>query len=271
MYSCVHTHTKFCDGKNTAAEMAAAAYEQNIKVLGFSGHSYVSFDGFGMKDTQLVEYLAEISRLKLEYKDKMQVLAGCELDSLSDLNYGDGEFDYIIGSSHFVTDSNGMSYPVDCKPEKLLNGRDNGFGGDMRAMTVAYFEQFLEFLVKAKPDIVGHFDLITKHNKDGSLFDSNAVWYKNTVIDAIDCILEQGMTLEMNLGRYARGYGKIPYPDVPLLEYLKEKQAKLIVTTDSHSVDALTLYVDEAIQLLKSLGYKTVVEMTNVGLVERYI
>ena len=36
----VHCHTSLCDGQNTPAEMAAAAFAQGVKVLGFSGHSH---------------------------------------------------------------------------------------------------------------------------------------------------------------------------------------------------------------------------------------
>ena len=34
----VHTHSTFCDGKNTMAEMAAAACAAGVKHYGFSGH-----------------------------------------------------------------------------------------------------------------------------------------------------------------------------------------------------------------------------------------
>ena len=48
MYSCVHTHSDFCDGKNTMEEMAEAAYRAGIRCFGFSGHSFVPLDGFGI-------------------------------------------------------------------------------------------------------------------------------------------------------------------------------------------------------------------------------
>ena len=40
----LHTHTTWCDGKNTAEEMVRSAIESGFDVLGFSGHSYTSFD-----------------------------------------------------------------------------------------------------------------------------------------------------------------------------------------------------------------------------------
>ena len=39
-----HTHTKYCDGKNTVAEMTKAAFDKGFTHLGFSGHGYTDFD-----------------------------------------------------------------------------------------------------------------------------------------------------------------------------------------------------------------------------------
>ena len=36
----VHTHSTLCDGKNTLAEMAAAAYAAGVRHFGASGHSH---------------------------------------------------------------------------------------------------------------------------------------------------------------------------------------------------------------------------------------
>ena len=33
-----HTHTTFCDGKNTPEEMVLAAIEKGMPRIGFSGH-----------------------------------------------------------------------------------------------------------------------------------------------------------------------------------------------------------------------------------------
>ena len=47
--STVHTHTTYCDGKNTPEQMIQSAIRQGLSVIGFSGHSYVPFDNFGNK------------------------------------------------------------------------------------------------------------------------------------------------------------------------------------------------------------------------------
>ncbi len=269
MYSCIHTHSTFCDGKNSLDEMAKAAYEKGIKSLGFSAHSYVAYDGFGMKAEAVPAYVEEIDRLKKLYSGTMDIICGCELDSLSDLDFGDGVFKYYIGSAHFVTDENGISYPVDCSAEKLINGRDKGFCGDMRPMVEGYYKQFTSFIEKAKPNVIGHFDLIGKYNEDKSLFDSDAKWYKDITVDSIDAMLAVGAVFEMNLGKFARGYGKSPYPSTPLIEYIVSQNGKLIITTDAHKAEHLDYFLEEAEDILKGIGCKSVMELTSAGFIER--
>lgn len=40
----LHSHTTFCDGKNSAEEMVVSAIDHGFDVFGFSGHSYTPFD-----------------------------------------------------------------------------------------------------------------------------------------------------------------------------------------------------------------------------------
>ena len=60
----VHTHTTFCDGRDTPEAMARAAAAQGLTTLGFSGHSYVPQEGFGIAPETLPSYIAEIRRLQ---------------------------------------------------------------------------------------------------------------------------------------------------------------------------------------------------------------
>ena len=39
-----HTHTVFCDGRNTPEELVQEAIRLGCPEIGFSGHSYTSFE-----------------------------------------------------------------------------------------------------------------------------------------------------------------------------------------------------------------------------------
>ena len=70
-----HTHTNFCDGKDTAEKMAESAYNKGVSILGFSSHSMYPFSSSWHIDTKdFTNYCAEVQKLKTEYKGKMEIL-----------------------------------------------------------------------------------------------------------------------------------------------------------------------------------------------------
>ena len=93
-----HTHSSFCDGKNTPEEIILAAIDKGFYAIGFSGHGYTEFDlRYCLKDTN--GYMLEIDRLKKKYAKNIQIFLGIEEDAFSPVERNN--FDYIIGSSHY--------------------------------------------------------------------------------------------------------------------------------------------------------------------------
>ena len=103
MISNYHTHTSFCDGKDTPEEIVLYAIEKGCSSIGFSGHGYTPFDlRYCMQDTH--GYIREVSRLKDKYGGKIEIYCGAEEDAFSPVNRE--SFDYIIGSSHYFNINN---------------------------------------------------------------------------------------------------------------------------------------------------------------------
>lgn len=269
--SCVHTHTTFCDGKNTPEQMASFAHSLGLKCLGFSGHSYVDIDDFGIKPEKLQSYISDIEKLKQKYAGQMDILCGIELDSFSGSCSNLNLFDYFIASAHAVKDKNGAYYIIDGSVDSFLEATNCGFGGDFIALCSAYYEQFSGFVKNVKPDIVGHFDLITKFNQGNKFYNEEDKRYKDKALEAVDIVVETGAVIEINTGGISRGYRKAPYPAVFLLKRILEKKGRVIITTDAHSTKHLVSNVDIAEALLKSVGFKTVCELSANGLYERII
>ncbi len=68
-----HTHTVFCDGKNTPEEIVLFAIESGFSAIGFSGHGYTAFDlRYCMKDTD--GYINCINDLKKNIKIKFRFI-----------------------------------------------------------------------------------------------------------------------------------------------------------------------------------------------------
>ena len=106
-----HTHTTYCDGKNTAEEMILAAVNQGFTALGFSGHSHTSIDpSYCMTTADTRRYIDEIKALRKKYADKIRIYIGLEADLYTD-ETDLSEFDYTIGSVHYV-EVGGVYIPV---------------------------------------------------------------------------------------------------------------------------------------------------------------
>lgn len=262
--SSVHTHTTFCDGKNTPEQMVEAAIRQGLSIIGFSGHSYVPKDDFGIHPDTLPVYCAEINRLKEAYAGKIDVLLGIEIDPdapQTDLS----PFDYVIGSSHSVRDTQGRAWVVDHSPQKLRQAIDEGFGGDALALATAYFDQLADFVLALRPTIVGHFDLITKFNDKHPMLNPDAPAYRASALRALDRVLDAGLVCEVNTGAISRGWRKDPYPAPFLLQRILARGGQITLTADTHAADTITCAFGESLDLLRRIGFKNVLSLTKDG------
>ncbi len=162
----LHTHTTYCDGKNSAEEMILAAIDKGLDTIGISGHSYTWFDeSYCMSREGTERYIAEVTELKDRYADRITVLLGIERDYFAEIS--NDPFDYVIGSCHYML-ADGKYLDVDASGEMLRSVIDAHFGGDPSAAAECYYAQVGDMIRRTDCDIIGHFDLITKFNEKPS-------------------------------------------------------------------------------------------------------
>lgn len=258
MLSNFHTHSVFCDGDNTLEEIVLSGINKGFDSLGFSGHGYTDYDlRYCMKNTD--GYIAEVKALKEKYKGEIEIYLGIEEDAFSRLHRQD--FDYIIGSCHYLN-LEGKYYPIDSSPEYFKECL-KAFEGDTVALAESYYSKFCDYILKRKPDIIGHFDLITKFDEmEKSLFledekyNAVAEKYLKEALKA-DCIFE------VNTGAISRGYRTKPYPSVNLLHIIKKEGGRVILSSDSHSIETLDFGFDDAKKMLKEIGFNCVYSLKN--------
>lgn len=261
-----HTHTKYCDGKNTAAEMVQAAYEKGFTRLGFSGHGYTDFDeSYCMSKSDIPKYLADIAALKKEYAGKMEIYAGVEQDYFSKES-ADG-FDYVIGSVHYVYED-GVYYTVDESAEKTNQIIRECFGGDGLKFAKRYFETVGQVVKKTNADIIGHFDLISKFNEGNCCFDMDAKAYRYAALEAMEELIPTERPFEINTGAMYRGLRREPYPSVSLLKELQKRNGQILLSSDSHDCDSIGFAFAEITEMVKEIGFRTVKIWTPKGMQE---
>ena len=226
----LHMHTVWSDGQNTPEEMVQEAIRKGLETVGISDHS--SGDPCGMKLEQNTAYKAEIARLKDKYAGQIRVLCGLERDFLTD---DFTEYDYTIGSVHWLKMPDGRRISIDWTPEKLREGAVKYFGGDMYSLAEAYYEAESRVEEVTKCDIIGHFDLVTKFNEMDPSFDTRHPRYVKAWQQAADALLKTGVPFEVNFGAKSRGYRKEPYPAPEIREYIRAHGGKMLLSSDAHT------------------------------------
>ena len=261
-----HTHTVFCDGKNTAEEMTLTAIDKGFVSLGFSGHCPMYYDAdWTMKKENVGEYIKDVKRVKALYSDKIDVLCGIELDDdLADINLS--VFDYTIASVHQLH-GKGKIYSVDLSPDELTEAVDVIFDGDWYKMAETYFSNLADFAISGDFDVVGHFDLITKFNGQTPLFDEENDNYKSSALKALDKILDSkpNMLFEVNTGAMYRKGNPKPYPAEFMMKHINKRGGLITITSDSHCCESLDFAFDKMIDYCKKCGFTEAYYLTSEG------
>ena len=100
-----HNHTTASDGRNTLAEMTAAADALGWEYLGIADHSKSSIQANGLTEERLLAQVEEIRRINASGRFRSHVFTGVECDILPDgrLDFGDevlAQLDYVVASVH---------------------------------------------------------------------------------------------------------------------------------------------------------------------------
>lgn len=250
----LHTHSSYCDGMDTPERMLLIAKEKGFRSIGFSGHSYMYYaPSHSMTEAGTKLYEQEIRYLKQRYDGIMDVFYGLEVDMFSQIDLTG--YDYLIGSVHYLKIGDqivGIDRPAQVVREVI----NRYFRGDGIAYAKAYYKTLAQLPEYGKFDIIGHFDLITKHMERESLFDTDAKEYRWAAIEAAEALAGKIPCFEVNTGAIARGYRTTPYPQPFLLKELNRLGYGAVISSDCHDARQVDCYFTESAELLKSCGFR---------------
>ena len=257
IFSNLHTHTTFSDGKNSPLEMIEKAKELSFTSLGFSDHSEkMASDSIFPTKNNLNEYGESISELKNRFEGEINIFCGIEKDSFSEIDHGD--FDYVIGSVHFISAFDEI-IPIDLSREDQLTFIEKHGRGDMLELARRYYDSLVTFAQKDCFDILGHFDLVNKF----SLFREDDPQYLKIAGDALEEVVNCVPFVEVNTGAISRGYRVFPYPAAPFLSNLSRLGGKVVINSDAHSAEGLGCFFDQIPGILKDAGFTSFYQKLN--------
>ena len=251
MKSNYHTHTTWCDGRDTPRTVIETALRKGFDAIGFSSHMSLPEASDSVIDPAKVgDYVAEIRSLQKEYEGRIRVLCGGEADYIpgtttpEKLRYAAYGFDYLIGSIHYVVADDGARVPVDHTPVLLKDGIAAHFGGDVQRYIRAYFRQQREMVTQFDFTVAGHLDLVRKFNVRHPYFDEKASWYREELEKTADAVAASGKLTEVNTGAISRGWLDDAYPSPEFRALLRARGVKFILSADAHAAEAIDCAFD---------------------------
>ena len=255
MLSTPHAHTIYVDGKNTPEEMVRGAIRQGFVSIGLSEHGRQGFDEkYCLNEESERQYIRDVLRVRDQFSNAICVYLGIEADAMGIVDRT--KFDYVIGSKHYL--GNGEArFAVDGEYKDVVHGCETLYGGDWYALVQDYFSQFANYVAAENPDVIGHFDLVTKHNEGMRHFDETDERYQQAGISALNLMATTGAILEVNTGAMARGYRSAPYPSSVFLQHWHELGGRICLSSDCHDVEKLNFGYADAIKIIKQVGFET--------------
>lgn len=247
----LHNHSLYSrDSKTEPEEFIKEAVRQNLEIIGISEHCPLPFwfEPCGMLKEKVNEYFEVLNKLKKKYEKQIRVLIGMEVDYLhfnSDFTLSVLKFplDYTIGSVHSIKDKNRI-WCVDLSEEEFEGILKTVFKGNIKNLCQYYFQLIIEAVKIKKFDILGHFDLIKKFNKNEKYFSEKEVWYQKMIGEVLKEIGKSKIIVEVNTAGLDRPVGE-PYPSEWIIKKLKKMQVPLLLSADAHEASLITRHFSE--------------------------
>ena len=230
-----HLHTPLCHHATGPLEAyAERAIELGLREIGFSDHNPLPH-GYGanvrMTEDELDYYVQRILDLRFQYRGKIEILLGLEMDYVAGLEKYLAQqiarypFDYILGAVHYL-DS-----------ECQLNAWSPDCPLPVDEQYARYFTSVRQLARSGLCDIIAHFDVVKRSGRQPTARGLAEIPLTLTEI------ARAGICLEINTSGYRHSEltEPQPYPTLPVAADANRLGIPLVVNSDSHTPEQVGL------------------------------
>ncbi len=262
MFADYHVHTEFSDDSVYSMEdVVKDAMGMGMNEICFtdhvdygvkddwdSGKEILYRNGEPIANVDYPRYAALIQKLQVQYKDRITVRMGMEfgiqMHTIPQFEalYKRYPFDFIILSIHQVED-------------KEFWTQDFQRGRTQKEYNERYYEELLNVVSHYKDySVLGHMDLIVRYDDEG-VYPFEKV--KPYVEEILKRVIADGKGIEVNTSYHRYGL-RDSTPSRDILKLYHELGGKIVtIGSDSHKPEHLGAYVEEAKELLRSIGFSS--------------
>ncbi|KDQ12419.1 hypothetical protein BOTBODRAFT_189161 [Botryobasidium botryosum FD-172 SS1] len=269
-----HSHSgQFCKhAVGLLEDVVQTAISKRFHVYGLTEHVpryrsadlYPEEDGLTPQDlsTTFDAFIAEASRLRTTYADRISLLVGLETEYITPadldalellLTHHRPRIDYIVGSVHHV---HGFSFDFDAPTYEAalrsFTATSDDPASTLRPFLNAYFDAQHDIITRFQPEIIGHLDLCRLFRPAHRLDRWPDVWAK--VDRNVRAAIAYGALFEFNAAAFRKPGWETAYPGRDVVQLILGHGGKFALSDDSHGPHAVGLHYDKLYAYLRDLG-----------------
>ena len=246
----MHMHTHFSgDSEASSFALAQKAVDLGLAGICFTDHLDIDYkETPGLFDLDISSYQKEISQVKSQFSDKLDINWGIELGLqpyLAEKNakiIKENPFDFVIGSTHVIKQ-------VDIYFPPYYEGRKEDD---------CYLEYFEETLKNAQSnvdfDVYGHLDYIVRYGPNKNQYYSYKK-FADIIDEILRTLISKGKGLELNMAGFKYGLGHA-HPTIDTLKRYKELGGEIItIGSDGHAPEQIAWEFEKVPEILKEAGF----------------
>ncbi|HUK82458.1 MAG TPA: histidinol-phosphatase [Verrucomicrobiae bacterium] len=244
-----HMHTPLC--KHATGPMEAyveRAIDLGLREIGFSDHNPLPRGlaaNVRMAEGELDYYVNRVLDLRFQYRGKIDVLLGLEMDYVEGLEtyceqqIAQHPWDYVIGSIHYLD------------PECRIGSWPRNFAGTAAELLVRYLELMRRLTRSGLCDIIAHLDVPKRAGY-------RAEEFADELSATLQEIKRADICIEINTSgfRHPELPQPQPYPSLPIVEQVLALDIPLTVNSDAHAPEQVGLEFDRIERWLLQKGCK---------------
>ena len=250
MLSDYHLHTPLClHAEGHPREYAAQAVKAGLSEIGFSDHNPMAhyFDDWRMLIGDFPRYLEMVDEARADFP-ALPVRLGLECDYIegretwTDEQSKMANFDYLIGSVHYIA----PGWDVD-NPKHLSRWRESGM---VLEIWERYWQLYVQMIRRRQFDFYAHPDLPKKFGlrPAGDL--------RRFYEPAIQALVDTNGVFEVSTAGLRKDCREM-YPSREFLTLAFEAGVPIVISSDSHAPNEVVIHIDQALALVREVGYRT--------------
>ena len=256
-----HLHDHFSPDSETETKKAVQAERDlGIRHICITNHGEWFEDGEGIPSSfKYEEAFVRFQKASKEANQVQKIFPDMQIGFGAEIQYEEGNmeevkrftqalpFDFMLGSIHNLQ---GINISGHLHVDQFLEGKSEEEAYE------CYFADMLKLVEWGHFDAVAHFDIIKKYgiNTYGPFQPQK---YKTTILNILQIMKTKGIGIELNTGSlHKRCKTLFPHPDI--LKWCVEIGIEnYTLGSDAHKNDEYGRHLDEALQIAKEVGIKS--------------